>query len=88
MAAALKSTSEVIDALGGTTAVARRAGVDARVVSNWRLYPAFPAKTYLFFQAALAAHNRTFGTSYAAPNSLWAMIPPPAEFAAPDRISA
>ncbi|WP_375453753.1 hypothetical protein [uncultured Methylobacterium sp.] len=64
----LQTTGEVIDALGGTAAVARRMGRRMTVVSNWRTGGNFPANTYLTFTAALADIGKE------APARLWGMV--------------
>lgn len=46
-------TSPVIDALGGTSVVARLTGRGPSAVSNWRLRPRFPPNTYLAMSQAL-----------------------------------
>ena len=61
----LRSANEVIDALGGTGAVAAWLGVDIRVVSNWRVR-GLPPETYKAFNTEL---DRLGGWS--APASLW-----------------
>jgi hypothetical protein len=63
-----KATSgDVIDALGGTSAVADLTGSKPSAVSNWRTFGAFPPKTYLVLIEALAA------AKHEAPASLWGM---------------
>jgi len=61
----LNSATDVIDALGGTGAVADWLGVDVRVVSNWRVR-GLPPETFLAFNTKLAK----LGGWYAPP-SLW-----------------
>lgn len=68
----LATTSEVIDALGGTTRVARLTGRKLAAVSNWREKQSFPPSTFLVMQAALAKAERS------APATLWGMLVPPA----------
>ena len=65
----LNTTDDVIDALGGTSAVARLLGVSPPVVHNWRgrVRGRFPAETYVVLTAAL----KDIGTS--APDRLWGM---------------
>lgn len=63
----LNTTSEVIDALGGTAAVARLMGVSLQVVTNWRARKQFPAYTYLGLKEALGERN--------VPNTLWRFYP-------------
>jgi hypothetical protein len=67
----LSTTDDVIDALGGTGAVARLAGVGSSAVSNWRTWSNFPPRTFLKLTEALAERNLT------APSWLWDMEPPP-----------
>lgn len=64
------TTGDVIDALGGTSAVAALFGVDGRVVSNWRGMKSFPPKTYFVLRDALSAIGEE------APESLWGMLQP------------
>lgn len=65
----VKSANEVIDVLGGTTAVANALGVTPTVVSNWRSR-GLPPETYV----ALISMLRERGIS--APPSLWRMHEP------------
>ena len=60
----INTADEVIDAAGGTTAVARLFGIDVRVVSNWRKR-GLPPETFLVFQGVLAKRRKK------APPSLW-----------------
>jgi hypothetical protein len=71
----LSTTSEVIDELGGTTAVARLLGMSLSRVSNWRAFEHFPPDTFVALQAALAERDAT------APASLWRQMVPPAQAA-------
>ena len=64
----LNTANEVIDALGGTLAVARLAGLSMQAISNWRLRERFPPATYLLLNAALRAKQCS------APTKLWDMI--------------
>lgn len=64
------TTGDVIDALGGTAAVARLLGRSMTVVSNWKAGGCFPSNTYVVFQGALAQAGRS------APDSLWRMVEP------------
>lgn len=64
------TTGEVIEALGGTAAVARLLGRSMTVVSNWKAGGCFPSNTYVVFQTALARAGMT------APDSLWRMVEP------------
>ena len=68
MAVELTTTTEVVDALGGISAVAALTGSKYTAVHNWRVGPRFPARTYLAISAALAAREM------AAPATLWGMI--------------
>lgn len=65
----LETSAAVIDALGGTAAVARLANKAMQTVSNWRSR-GFPSDTFLLLQAALKAQGRT------APAALWRMEEP------------
>ena len=62
----LTSPDEVIDALGGTTAVASLFNVTPPAVSMWRKR-GLPADTYVAFQTALAALD----DPATAPPDLW-----------------
>lgn len=64
----LLTASDVIDALGGTSKVARLTGRSMQAVSNWRERGAFPAETFLLLGDALGKAGRT------APASLWGML--------------
>lgn len=64
----LQSAAEVIDALGGTAAVATLIGTTYRAAANWKSFDAFPPKTFLALTTALQAKG------YAAPASLWGMV--------------
>jgi hypothetical protein len=68
----LNSTAEVIDALGGVSAVARITGAKYPAVHNWTKFVVFPAKTYVVMQEALQA------IGHVAPASLWGMVQAPA----------
>lgn len=63
----LLTTAEVMDALGGTGAVAVLTGSKPSAASNWRGFDTFPANTYVAMKAALEARGLT------APDSLWGM---------------
>lgn len=67
----LTTTSDVIEALGGVSEVARITGAKYPAAYNWTKFVVFPAKTYVVMQEALAA----LGCS--APASLWGMVPAP-----------
>jgi hypothetical protein len=62
------SARDVIEALGGTTAVAELTGNRfLSAVSNWSKAGAFPPNTYIVLSEALAAKG------HEAPVSLWGM---------------
>lgn len=63
----LKTTVDVIDALGGNIAISRVLGVHHKAVGNWRYSGEFPANSYLVLQGLLREQGFT------APNQLWAM---------------
>lgn len=63
----LKTTSDVMDILGGNTIVAEITGRSAQAVSNWRKFSTFPSNTFVILKAALAVKG------YIAPDSLWGM---------------
>ena len=63
----LTTTNAVIDALGGTRAVAELTGRGQSAASNWRNHPRFPPNTYLAMTTALAAKG------FFAPAWLWDM---------------
>ncbi len=83
MDAICTTTSEVIDALGGTAKVARLMKRRPQAVSNWRDRPAFPPETFLAFRTAL----ETIG--HAAPPKLWRMeiSPPPSPSSSEERVA-
>lgn len=64
----LNSTSEVIDALGGTENVAQITGRKYNAVWMWRAAKNFPPDTFLILRHALEAQQQT------APASLWRMV--------------
>ncbi len=66
----LRTTAEVIDALGGNQPVANLTSSTNKAVSNWRGFPTFPSNTYLAIIEALRARGKT------APASLWGMKTP------------
>lgn len=72
----LATSSEVIDALGGTAATAALASPGAprgvcslQSVTNWRSAGRLPAYTFLLFTTALNARG------YRAPSMLWGIAP-------------
>lgn len=74
----LTSTSEVIDALGGTAAVARMLNAKMQSVSNWRATQTFPPQTYVAIKAELRKIDRD------APDSLWRMLGTESPIPAPE----
>ena len=66
----LCTLSDVIDALGGNTAVARLTGSTLQAVSNWTQFGRFPAKTFLVMANALRRKRKT------ADAGLWGMLEP------------
>ena len=63
----LQTTSDVMDALGGTAAVARLTDRSTHCASNWRRFKTFPANTFVTMRTALHERGLT------APDSLWGM---------------
>ena len=63
----LRSTSEVMDVLGGNGAVAEMTGRTAKAVSNWRKFSSFPSNTFVILKSALALKGQI------APDALWSM---------------
>lgn len=63
----LRSTKDVIDALGGVRAVASLTGRNYPAAHAWLGMNRFPANTYLVLTAALHRDGKT------APPSLWGM---------------
>jgi hypothetical protein len=63
----LDTVDAVLNALGGTGAVAELVKNTDAAVSNWRKAGQFPANTYLIIRAELEKLDRT------APDTLWAM---------------
>lgn len=55
----LRTANEVIDALGGTTPMARLTGRKLQHVSNWRAAGRLPADTFLIVNRALGDINET-----------------------------
>lgn len=63
----IHTTTEVIEALGGTSAVAALTGRTYAAAFNWRSAVKFPANTYIALSRALEDKNLK------APTSLWGM---------------
>lgn len=66
----LSTTREVMEELGGTSAVAKLTGRTYAAAFNWLDFKTFPANTYVALTAALAERGKT------APASLWGMVDP------------
>jgi hypothetical protein len=65
----IKTTTEIIDALGGNLVVARLTSAKAKSVSRWRV-TSFPANTFLLLKSELLRRGIT------APDHLWSMREP------------
>jgi hypothetical protein len=65
---ALTTTAAVMDALGGTKAVAELTGREYGAAHNWRAFETFPPDTYLVMTIALRDRGKK------APASLWRMV--------------
>ena len=65
-----ETTTEIIDALGGNSAVAQLTSSSAKAVSNWRGFGKFPSNTFLVLKSELMR----LGIS--APDHLWSMREP------------
>jgi hypothetical protein len=63
----LHTATDVIQALGGSTAVSRLTGRRISAVSNWKSFQRFPANTFIIMKDAL--RERGLG----APDWLWGM---------------
>lgn len=63
----LTSTKQVVDELGGLSAVAALTGSKYKTVWMWQSSGAFPAKTFLVLTAELRKRGKS------APASLWGM---------------
>ncbi len=63
----LLTAVDVIDALGGTKAVAEMTGRTYNAAHNWRAFDRFPANTFLTIQRALDERGAS------APSELWGM---------------
>lgn len=61
----LTTAGDVIDALGGTTAVARLTGRKPQHVTNWRASGRLPSPFFLIMTRALEDHGKS------APPHLW-----------------
>ena len=66
----LKSTTAVIEALGGVRAVADLTNRTYQAAHNWKRFKTFPPDTYLVMKAKLDEIGAT------APASLWRMVKP------------
>lgn len=66
----LQTTAEVMDALGGTSAIAKRTGRNYAAVWHWRKKGTFPATTLSVIRPALKRKGFT------APLRLWRMEQP------------
>lgn len=64
----LQTTTDVLDALGGSAAVAEMMGLANNAVSNWKKRETFPPKTHLVLMRELKARGLN------APDSLWGML--------------
>ena len=65
----LKTTSEVMDALGGNAPVAKMTGRTYKAAANWRKFVTFPPNTCMAMRDALHAKG------YEASPTLWDMVP-------------
>ncbi len=65
----LQTTSEVIEALGGPTAIGLITGRSTQAAWNWKQTGRLPADTYLVISKALELKD------LAAPIALWGMVP-------------
>ena len=72
----LRTTLQVIEALGGYHAVATLTGRTPNAAENWKRHLAFPADTYLVMTDALSDKG------FSAPPSLWKMRQPKRDVAA------
>ena len=64
----LGTTKDVMDALGGTAAVAKITGRTYNAAHNWRSFDRFPANTFVVMSRALRAKGLN------APAELWGMV--------------
>lgn len=65
----LTTSSEVIDAVGGTTPAAKIAFTTPQAANNWRRSGYFPSGTFLIFSEELKARGKRASVS------LWRMKP-------------
>lgn len=63
----LRTTSEVIDALGGIRALSELTRTSINGIYNWRAVGQFPADTYIVIREALGEIGKS------APDHLWPM---------------
>ena len=63
----MTKTSTIINALGGTVAVAKMFKINPTTVSYWKSHNYFPANSYLMLKDVLAKRR------IQAPDRLWAM---------------
>jgi hypothetical protein len=67
----IDNAAGIIDALGGTAAVAQLTSTTPKAVHNWRAFDRFPANTFIVINSELMR----LGIS--APVVLWSMREPP-----------
>jgi hypothetical protein len=67
MADCLSTTAQVMDALGGISAVAELTGSRYKAAANWKAFDTFPAKHFLVMTRELKRRGKV------APPSLWGM---------------
>ena len=65
----LASAADVIEALGGISAVAKLTKSGYRAAANWKSFNAFPPRTYVAMKIALTR------LGHSAPPELWRMVP-------------
>jgi hypothetical protein len=63
----LRTTADVIDALGNNVQTAKLLGVKYNTVTNWRTFGHFPPDTYVMMQRELELRD------FIAPPELWKM---------------
>lgn len=66
----LSTTVDVIEELGGTSAVASLTGRTYNAAFNWRSFSRFPSNTYIVMSRELQRRGKQ------APASLWGMVEP------------